>query len=105
MNVNAWGDKIGLEEDECRNRVELFMETGLADYQRLKAAFAAGDAQQVIRSAHTIKGAAGNMGIMTVHEAAQRIELPAGENKLHAVPGDVDTLKGLFDGIARFVQA
>ncbi len=105
MNFKALGQKIGLEEDEYRELVELFMETGMADYDRLKVAFEAGDAQQVARSAHTIQGAAGNMGIMNVREVAKRIELAAGENQLGSVAGEVDGLKGLFDEIARFVQA
>jgi histidine phosphotransfer protein HptB len=105
MNLKELGEKIGLEEDEYRELVDLFLETGMADYDRLKGAFDAGDAQQVARSAHTINGAAGNMGIMNVHEVAKRIERAAGENQLDSVSGEVGSLKGLFDEIARFVQA
>ena len=105
MNFKKLGEKLGLEEDEYRELVELFLETGMADYNRLKGAFEAGDTQQVARSAHTINGAAGNMGIMNVHEVAKRIELAAGENQLSSVAGEVDSLKGLFDEIARLVEA
>jgi HPt (histidine-containing phosphotransfer) domain-containing protein len=105
MNFKVLAEKIGLEEDEYRELVELFMETGMADYDRLKTAFEAGDAQQVARSAHTIQGAAGNMGIMNVHEVAKRIELAAVENQMDAVSADLDDLKGLFEEVARFVQA
>ena len=105
MNFKALGEKIGLEEDEYRELVELFLETGMADHDRLTCAFDAGDAQQVARSAHTIQGAAGNMGIMNVHDVAKQIELAAVENQLGSISGEVDSLKGLFDEIARFVQA
>lgn len=105
MNLKDLSEKVGLEEEEYRELVDLFLETGMADYDRLKGAFDAGDAQQVARSAHTINGAAGNMGIMNVHEVAKRIELAAGESQLNSVSVDVDTLKTLFDEIARFVQA
>ncbi len=105
MNFKALGEKIGLEEDEYRELVELFLKTGMADHDRLKGAFDAGDAQQVARSAHTIRGAAGNMGIMNVHDVAKRVEMAAGENQLGTVAGEVDRLKGLFDEIARFVEA
>jgi len=103
MNFKELGERIGLEEDEYHELVELFMETGMADYDRLKAAFDAGDAPQVARSAHTITGAAGNMGMMDIHQVAKRIELAAGENQLDSVSSDVDTLNGLFEEIARFV--
>ncbi len=105
MNFKTLGEKIGLEEDEDRELVELFMETGMADFDRLKGAIEAGNAQQVVRSAHTIQGAAGNMGIMNIYEVAKRIELAAGENHLDSVAGEVESLKGLFDEVARFVQA
>ena len=104
MNFKALGEKIGLEEDEYRELVELFLETGKVDYERLKAAFDGDDAQQVARSAHTINGAAGNMGIMNVHEVAKRIELAAAENQLDSVSVDLKTLKGLFGEIAQFVS-
>ena len=105
MNFKALAEKIGLEEDESRELVELFIETGMADHDRLKTAFEAGDDQQVARIAHTIQGAAGNMGIMNVHEVAKRIELAAVENRVDSAAADVGALKGLFDEIARFVQA
>jgi HPt (histidine-containing phosphotransfer) domain-containing protein len=103
MNFKALGEKIGLEEDEYRELVELLVETGLADYDRLKTAFDAGDAQQVARSAHTISGAAGNMGIMNVHEVAKKVELAASDNQLDSVVADVETLKRLFGEIAQSV--
>ncbi len=105
MNFKELGERIGLEEDEYRELVELFLETGLADYERLKTAFDAGDAQQVARSAHTINGAAGNMGIISVHEMAKKVELAAGDNQLDSVSADVEALKGLFGEIAQLVQA
>jgi HPt (histidine-containing phosphotransfer) domain-containing protein len=105
MNFKELGDKIGLEEDEYRELVQLFLDTGTADYNRLKTAFDAGDAQQVARSAHTINGASGNLGILNVHEVAKRIELAADENQLESVCGDVETLKGLFDEIAGLICA
>ena len=105
MNLKELGDKIGLEEDEYRELVDLFLDTGRADYGRLKTALESGDAQQAVRSAHIINGAAGNMGLMNVHEVAKRIERAAAENHLDAVSADMDTLKALFDEIARFLQA
>ncbi len=105
MNFKELAERIGLEEDEYLELVELFLETGMADFERLKTAVEAGDAQQVARSAHTLNGAAGNLGIMDVHQVAKRIELAAGENKLAAVSAEVDTLKGLFEEIATVVHA
>jgi histidine phosphotransfer protein HptB len=105
MNFKELGEKIGLDEDEYRELVELLLDTGMADFGRLKSGFDSGDARQVARSAHTISGAAGNLGIMALHEVAQRIELAAVENRLESVAGEVAFLKGQFDEIARFLEA
>jgi HPt (histidine-containing phosphotransfer) domain-containing protein len=105
MNLKELGEKIGLDEDEYRELVELFGETGMADYEALKTAFEAGDADQVARRAHTINGAAGNLGMMTVHETAKRIELAAVAGSLASVSGDVDSLKRLFEELAASIGA
>lgn len=105
MNFKELAESIGLEEDEYRELVELFQETAAADCDNLKAAYAVGDAQQVARSAHTISGAAGNLRMMHIYEAAKRIERAACDNQLHAVAGDVDSFTGYFEEIAGLMQA
>jgi HPt (histidine-containing phosphotransfer) domain-containing protein len=104
MNFKELGEKIGLEENDYRELLDLFLETGMQDYNRLKNAFDAGDAQQVARSAHTICGASGNMGILNIHELAKRIELAAVDNQLDAVSAEVGALKARFDEIAGMIQ-
>jgi HPt (histidine-containing phosphotransfer) domain-containing protein len=104
MNFKELADNIGLEEEDYRELIELFLDTGKADYDRLKHALEASDSEQVARSAHTISGASGNLGLMNVHEVAKRIELSAIENKLEAINGDVETLLGFFDEITQAVQ-
>jgi HPt (histidine-containing phosphotransfer) domain-containing protein len=104
MNFKELADKIGLEEEDYRELVELFLDTGMADYHQLKSAYADSDDVQVARSAHTISGASGNLGLMNVYGVAKRIELAAIDKQLDRVNGDVATLQGLFDEIAQFAQ-
>ncbi|MFO7714624.1 Hpt domain-containing protein [Desulfosarcina sp.] len=104
MNLKALGEKIGFDEHEYRELAELFLETGMADFHRLKGAIDMGDVQQAARSAHTIKGAAGNLGIMNIHDMVKRIELAVVENRLDSVVGDMDLLKGSFDALSRVLN-
>ncbi len=103
MNLKELGENIGLEEDEYRELVELFLDTGTADYDRMKTAFVTGDAQQVALRAHTLNGAAGNLGIINIHKVAKRIEHAAGDNRLDSVSKDVDSLEELFKEIAGII--
>lgn len=105
MNVKEMAENIGLEEDEFRELVELFIETAGSDFDRLKTALNEGDAEKVARCAHTINGAAGNLGIMNIHEVAKRIELAAGEKQLDAVSDDMGHLETLFDAIEKIVHS
>lgn len=104
MNLKELGDHIGLDEDDYRELVELFIETGMVDFDQLKIALDEGDAAEVSRRAHTLSGASGNLGLMDFHEVAKRIELAAIDNQLDTVADDVITLKVLFDGIASAVR-
>jgi len=100
MNLKALAEAIGLEEEDYRELVELFQETGGADFDRLKAALAQGDDETVSRKAHSLCGAAGNLGIMDVYETAKRIELAAMDHQLDSVSADMSALEGQFAKIA-----
>jgi HPt (histidine-containing phosphotransfer) domain-containing protein len=101
MNLRELGEKIGLEEAEYRELVELFLETGGADCSQLKTALTGGDAGVIVKKAHTICGAAGNLGIMDLHDAAKRIELAAKENRLERLSADMAEMEGQFKEISR----
>ncbi len=104
MNVKELADKIGLDEEDYRELAELFMETSAAEYDQLKHAYAAKDAEQVSRSAHSISGASGNMGLINIHEVARRIEQTANKNQLDQINSDVETLHELLNDVAQLIE-
>jgi HPt (histidine-containing phosphotransfer) domain-containing protein len=59
---------------------------------RLRAAFDAGDAQAVIRHAHTFKGLAATSGGARAHDVAQRLETDAKAGDLIAAAGYLNAL-------------
>lgn len=105
MNFKELADNLGLEVDEYRELIELFVETGAADFNNIQEALAKSDSEQVMRSAHTIKGAAGNLGLMEVSEAAKIIEENANSNQLDGLESAVQTLKKQFEAIEAFVSS
>jgi HPt (histidine-containing phosphotransfer) domain-containing protein len=104
MNFQELADNLGLEVDEYRELIELFIDTGTADFQKIQAALAGGNSDQVMRSAHTIKGAAGNLGLMDVSETARSIEDNASKNQLDSISTAVQILKTQFEAIEAFVH-
>jgi HPt (histidine-containing phosphotransfer) domain-containing protein len=104
MNFQELAENLGLEVDEYRELIELFIDTGSADFQKIQVAMAGGDAEQVMRSAHTIKGAAGNLGLMDVSDTAKSIEESASKNQLDGIGTAVQILKTQFEAIDAFVN-
>ncbi|MDA8138837.1 MAG: Hpt domain-containing protein [Desulfobacteraceae bacterium] len=104
MNFKELGARLGLEEDEYRELVELFISSGGNDFANLQQALTAGDADKVMRSAHTIKGAAGNLGLMDVSAIAKLIEYRAEQKNLDGLQASVDTLKSQFEIVQAFLN-
>lgn len=104
MNFKKLGENLGLEEDEYRELVDLFIMTGTEDFQKIKAGLASDDVDLVARSAHTIKGASGNLGLMAVSETAKFIEDRAVEKRLDSLDEAVQTMKRQLEEIQTFVK-
>ena len=104
MNFQELAENLGLEVDEYRELIELFIDTGSADFHTMQEALAGGNSEQVMRSAHTIKGAAGNLGLMDVSETAKNIEDCASKNQLDSIRTAVQILKTQFEAIESFVH-
>jgi HPt (histidine-containing phosphotransfer) domain-containing protein len=103
MNFKELGENLGLEEDEYRELIDLFIQSGGTDLQNLAQAIAARDADLVVRSAHTIKGASGNLGLTEVSAAAKIIEERAMRNQLDDLTQALQALGNHFQAIRAFV--
>lgn len=74
MDFKQLSENLMLEEDEYRELVVLFIDTGTEEIQRLESAIMAGDEKAVKRCAHSLAGASGNLGISEIHALAKDIE-------------------------------
>ncbi len=103
MNFKELAENLGLEVDEYRELIELFVDTGAADFQKIEEGMSSSDSDKVMRSAHTIKGAAGNLGLIDVSETASLIEQKATSDNLDSLSADIAVLKSQFEAIESFV--
>ncbi len=100
MNIKKLAEDLGLEEEEYLELFELFIETSKSDLEKLQAAIEARDAEQIASTAHSLKGASGNLGFMELHEIAREIVEKARNNHLEGISESFMTLKKKFEGIA-----
>jgi HPt (histidine-containing phosphotransfer) domain-containing protein len=105
MDIGELAGKIGLEEEEFLELVEIFVEKSKSDISNFQSAFDKGDIEQVVEAAHSIKGAAGNLGFREIFEIANGIEMDARQNIMEGAPKAVQLIKEKIDLIgARLVK-
>jgi HPt (histidine-containing phosphotransfer) domain-containing protein len=90
MDISVIAEDLGLDEKDYLELLDLFLDTSRDDLEKLAAAIAAGDCAQGTFAAHSLKGAAGNIGLVEFSDTARYIE-------------DV-TRRGSFDGVAEAAQ-
>ncbi|MFP4040703.1 MAG: Hpt domain-containing protein [Desulfosudaceae bacterium] len=75
-------ETYGVDADEASEIIEVFIKTSRSDLARIEAAVTSGDAEAAANASHSIKGAAGNLGLTEIYEAARNIEQDFRQNRL-----------------------
>ena len=103
MNFKELGEKIGLDEEEYIEMIELFVESGGADLNNLEAAIKEADAEKAHEASHSIKGSSGSLRLDTIYEIAKSMDdiLRTGkvdnvEEMLNKLRSEYETLKMVF---------
>ena len=104
MNIKELANNLGLEEAEYVELVELLIETGTADLDKLQSAVDNGDAVNAANAAHSLKGAAANLGLMEFSQTAKEIEGNARKGILEGASEAAQALKEKLDTIAGCVR-
>jgi len=93
MNLNELAEKLGLKKDEYIELVELLVETSHTDIAKVESAIREQDSSEAAGALHSIKGAAGNLGLMEIYELAKKGEHAARNLDLQEIPDVVEELK------------
>ena len=82
MDCKAMAHSMGLEEDEFLEVLTLFIEVSESDLLNMETGLKNEDAKSVSDAAHSIKGAALNLGLTDISEIAQGVEMRARKDNL-----------------------
>ena len=103
MNLKEIGERIGLDEDEYIEMIELFVESGGEDLNKLEAAIKEADAEKAHEASHSIKGSSGSLMLDAVYEIAKSMDdiLRIGkfdnvEEMLNKLRSEYETIKMAF---------
>lgn len=104
MDIRQLAENLGLEEEEYLELIELFIETGMSDLNKLQSAIEEGSAEKAVNAAHSLKGAAMNLGLTELSEIAKEIEEKAGNDRLETSGEPARLLQEKLDIIVDFVR-
>ncbi len=104
MDIKKLSDIHGLTVEEFSEIVGIFIGTAKKDIEKMRLATDTGDAESAGEAAHSLKGAAGNLGFMDLSEMARLAEINAENNemeeirrKLSRLTDQVEYIAALFD--------
>ena len=100
MKLKELAENLEMEVDEFLEIMKLFLETSAFDLNQLEAGIEKGDGQRVIIAAHSIKGAAANLGLLEICEVAGKTELEARENNLYGAIVGARAIREKIDQMA-----
>ncbi|MDI7260913.1 MAG: Hpt domain-containing protein [Thermodesulfobacteriota bacterium] len=104
MNLKESAKKLELEEEELLELVDLFLKTTSSELTELQSALEKKGFPVAERMAHSIKGAAGSLGLMDIHDAAKGIEMALRENHLTDINGCILMIREKLDLIAEALK-
>ena len=105
MNFTTLAENLDVEKKEFLAIMELFIKTSTSSLNQLQSALHEGEAEKVMKCAHFIKGAASNLRIMNIFEAAKRMEKGASKKNLDGATEAIRVIKEELDRIAESLKA
>jgi len=100
MDLSRLAENLGLTKDEYLELIELLIETGRVDLEMAEAALRKQDAEEAAHRLHSIKGAAGNLGLMELYEEAKQGEQMAKQGMLDQLSDIIRGLRTRLDFLA-----
>jgi HPt (histidine-containing phosphotransfer) domain-containing protein len=104
LNFKELSKNLGLEEEEYMELLELFVKTGIADLNELWIAVDMANAEKAARIAHSLKGAALNLGLHEFHELAETIGKTARAGQLIKTAQIAKTYHEKLEAVAGLVK-
>ena len=100
MNLEELSSNLGLDKEDYLELLELLIGSGTEDRNNLKEAVATNDADKAVKAAHSLKGAAANLGLTELSEVARQAEMQARKGILAGIEEKIETLQAKLNEVA-----
>ncbi len=99
MNFKDMASSLGFDENDFTELAQLLVTTSLSDLKKIENGVDLKHTDEVAGAAHSIKGAAGNLGFIKISEVAAEIESDARRGSLTGIEKKIKTIKAGLDVI------
>ena len=92
MNFKDLAANLGLDEEDFNELIEIFTATSFSDVEKINSGLEENNAVNVSQAAHSIKGAAANLGFQEIASLSKDIEMNAKEGNLQGIEEKVSSI-------------
>ena len=100
MDFKDLASKLGIDEEDFIELIELFVTTSLADLDKIKQGFKSGNCEDAAAAAHSIKGASGNLGFDDIFNLAKDMEMQAKQGSLDNFESYINELENKVNALS-----
>lgn len=104
MDLKAMASNIGLDEEDFIELLEMLVNVSLTDIKNFETALASGNYTSAAMSAHSIKGAAANLGLTDISAVAAELEKASKNSDLSSIPEKIASLKQQLNHISETLK-
>ena len=96
MDFEGLASRLGIDTGDFIELAALFVTTTQADIEKIRAAMAVGNPADAAAAAHSIKGAAANLGFEDMAELAKKMEFQGKDGDLSGFDRELDEFQILL---------
>ena len=104
MNFKVLAEKLGLDEEEYIELLELLVSTSNAALEKLQAAVEKDDIEEVAKIGHSLKGSLSSLGLTNISETARMIEKDAKKGSLKETSKGIEDIREKLDQLSNAVN-
>lgn len=99
MDFNDLASRLGIDEEDFKELVELFVTTTFSDIDKIKKAVSDNNPADAAAASHSIKGAAGNLGFDDIFSLARDMEMQARKGSLDNFSANIHDLESFVNDL------
>ncbi|MBF0468330.1 MAG: Hpt domain-containing protein [Desulfamplus sp.] len=100
MDFKDLASNIGIDEEDFIELLEMLVDVSMTDLETFETEIAAGNYNNAAMSAHSIKGASGNLGLTDISKAAADLEKAAKNSDQSPMPERIAFLKNALNQLS-----